>query len=122
MNLELYSSRIAVSESTQFYVERRLAFALGRFADVIQSVVVRLEDANGPRGGIDKSCRVRVKLTGQKNPVIAEVIDLEIRAAIDMAAERVGRAVARQLDRRTPRRSSSLQKFDVSVEQESVIA
>lgn len=104
MRLELQSSRIDVSDSTQAYVERRIGFALGRFADVVQNVVVSLEDINGPRGGIDKSCRIRVKLLGRKVPVIADVLELEIRAAIDVAAERVGRAVARELDRRTRRR------------------
>ena len=106
MKVELHASRLAVSNSTQAYVERRIGFALGRFADVIENVVVSLEDINGPRGGIDKSCRIRVNLTGQRAPIIATVLDVEIRAAIDMAAERVGRAVARQLDRRTPRRFS----------------
>lgn len=106
MKLELHSSRVAVSKSTEAYVERRLAFALGRFDDVVESVVVSLADINGPRGGIDKSCRMRVKLLGQKTPVIADVLDLEIRAAVDLAAERVGRAVARRLDRRTSRRFS----------------
>ena len=105
MKLELHSSRISVSESTRSYVERRLAFAFGRFADVIQNVAVRLEDINGPRGGVDKLCRIRVKLTGERNPVIAEVVDTEIRAAVDVAADRTGRAVARQLDRRKSRRS-----------------
>ncbi len=111
MRLEIHSSRIAVSDSTQAYVERRLGFALGRFADVVERVVVSLADINGPRGGIDKSCRIRVKLMGQQTPVIVEVLELEIRPAVDMAADRIGRAVARQLDRRTPRRS-----FDKRVE------
>lgn len=105
MRFELHSSRIEVSDSIHAYVERRLGFALGRFADVVENVVVSLADINGPRGGIDKSCRMRVTLIGHKTPVIADVLDVEIRAAIDMAAERVGRAVARQLDRRTSRRS-----------------
>lgn len=48
---------------------------------------------------------MRVKLLGQKNPLIAEVVDLEIRAAIDLAFNRVGRAVARQLGGRTSGRS-----------------
>jgi len=36
MRLEIHSSHIAVSESTQVYIERRLGFALGRFADVVE--------------------------------------------------------------------------------------
>ena len=106
MKIELHSSRLAVSNSIQAYVERRIGFAIGRFADVVESVVVSLEDINGPRGGVDKSCRIRVNLIGQRAPIIADVLDLEIRSAVDMAAERVGRAVARQLDRRASRRSS----------------
>lgn len=105
MNFELHSSRISVSESTRSYVERRLAFAIGRFADVVRNIAVRLEDVNGPRGGVDKLCRIRVKLAGERNPVIAEVVDVEIRSAIDIAAERAGRTVARQLDRKTRRRT-----------------
>jgi putative sigma-54 modulation protein len=106
MHIELYSSRISVSESSEAYVTRRLSFALGRFVDVIDSVVVRLEDINGPRGGIDKLCRIKVKIIGQKKPLIVEIVDLEIRAAIDMAADRIGRAVARNIGRRSDRRSS----------------
>lgn len=104
MKLELHSSRIEISESTRSYVERRIAFALGRFADVIESVAVRLEDINGPRGGIDKLCRMRVRLVGQRSPIIAEVVDLETRVAVDLTAERIGRAVARNLDRLSDRR------------------
>ena len=107
MNLEFHSSRIAVSESTQNYTQRRLAFALGRFDDVVQGVIVSLQDINGPRGGIDKLCRIRVKLLGQKAPVIAEVLDTDISPAIDMAADRIGRAVARQIDRRSSRRGTA---------------
>jgi len=107
MNLDFHSSRIAISESTQDYVKRRLAFALGRFDDVVQGVVVSLQDINGPRGGIDKLCRIRVKLVGQRVPIIAEVLDTEIRPAIDMASDRLGRAVARQIDRRSSRRGAA---------------
>lgn len=104
MRIELHSSRIEVSNTIREYVERRLGFALGRFSDVVQQVVVALEDINGPRGGVDQLCRIRVQLSGQKAPVIAEVADVEIRASVDVAADRIGRAVSRQLDRRTSRR------------------
>lgn len=105
MRLELHSSRVHVTNSTRGYIERRLGFALGRFSEVVKEIVVSLADINGPRGGIDKSCRIRVRLNGQKAPVIAEVTDASMRAAADRAAERIGRAVARQLDRRASRRS-----------------
>ena len=42
------------------HIERRLRFALDRFGDRIARVFVFLHDRNGPRGGIDKICRVLV--------------------------------------------------------------
>ena len=44
------------------HVERRLRFALTRFSGRIGRVNVFLTDQNGPRGGIDKTCRIVVRL------------------------------------------------------------
>ncbi|MCR9199392.1 MAG: HPF/RaiA family ribosome-associated protein [Planctomycetaceae bacterium] len=104
MHIVLHTSRLTVSHSVKLHLERRLGFALGRFADVISAIDVRLEDINGPRGGIDKMCRLRVNLPGAATPVIVEVTDQDLRAAIDIAADRMGRAFSRRLDRRTGRR------------------
>ena len=44
--------------------QQRLRFALGRFADRVRSLTVRLSDINGPRGGRDKRCTIAVRLAG----------------------------------------------------------
>lgn len=75
-----------------------LYFALGRFATKIEHVGVRLSDVNGPRGGVDKECRVRIRLHGLRVVLVTDV-DAELRAAVDRACERAGRAVARRVDR-----------------------
>jgi ribosome-associated translation inhibitor RaiA len=59
---------------------------------------VQLSDINGPRGGIDKRCQIEVQLKGTPNVVIEDV-EADLYAAIDRAAERVGRTVARRLSR-----------------------
>src|SRR4051812_12636710 len=53
--------------------ERRLQFALGRFAGRIRRVDARLADVNGPRGGVDQVWQVIVRLTRRAPAVVIEV-------------------------------------------------
>ncbi|MCE9631098.1 MAG: HPF/RaiA family ribosome-associated protein [Planctomycetia bacterium] len=84
------------------HIERRLRFAVSRFGDHIQKVIVFLLDRNGPRGGIDKVCRILVK-TRDCGVVLATVIDSEWTVAVDRATTRIGHTLGRQLDRRVDR-------------------
>ncbi|WP_242343010.1 HPF/RaiA family ribosome-associated protein [Anaeromyxobacter terrae] len=79
-------------------IERRLAFALDRYAQRIARVRVVVGDLNGPKGGEDKFCRVEVRLRGART-VRATAVDGDAYAAIGAAAHRAGRAVARALAR-----------------------
>jgi ribosome-associated translation inhibitor RaiA len=62
-------------------------------------VSVTLEDINGPRGGIDKQCRIVVKLE-RVGELSFDATDAEVYAAVDAAADRTGRSVQRELERR----------------------
>src|SRR5437870_2756777 len=42
--------------------ERRLYFATDRFQTQIREIDVVLRDVNGPRGGVDKLCRITARL------------------------------------------------------------
>ncbi len=101
---DIHVSRLALTNSTRQYLERRLSFALGRFDDSVRSVSVALSDVNGPRGGADKRCRILVWLTGVHRPVIVTVTEQTVRAAVDIAAEKLAYAVSRSVSRRTQRR------------------
>ena len=99
VKLLVVGGRTSVSESLHDFITRRLHFVLGRFAPEIERVTARVEDVNGPRGGTDKHCRMEVKLRGVGNvPGEARADDFE--AAVAFAAERLGRGVARALERR----------------------
>ena len=98
MRIEMTARGVGLTAATRGHVERRLYFALGRFADRVSQVHVRLADVNGPKGGVDKSCRIRVRLFGLPT-VVVEQMDSDLNAAIDRSADRIGRAVARKLDR-----------------------
>lgn len=80
------------------HVDRRLHFALARFSVRIARVSVFLDDVNGPRGGVDKVCRIVVRLrTG--GDVVATVEDVDWVAAADRATTRIGHSVGREVAR-----------------------
>jgi ribosome-associated translation inhibitor RaiA len=88
-----------VTEDLREFITRRLHFALGRFAPQLERVTARVSDANGPRGGTDKRCRMEVKLRGLGS-VSSEADADDVEAAAACAAERLARIVARALERR----------------------
>jgi hypothetical protein len=61
-------------------------------------VVVRLGDENGPRGGVDKFCRIQVHLVDAAKVVISDC-GPELYAVIDRASDRAARTVAKRLER-----------------------
>jgi len=81
------------------YIRRKLGTRLGKFADSIERVSVRARDVNGPRGGIDRMCRIKVVLRGLPS-VLYEARDARLNAAVDGALAGVARAVRRSLQRR----------------------
>ncbi len=97
MKLRLVARGVELTADLNDYVRRRLHFALGRFSGKIRSVSVRLTDVNGPRGGIDKCCDIRVNV-GLRQEVIVRERQNNIHAAVAFAVERADRAVQRQLD------------------------
>jgi len=99
MKLLVVGEKMRVRESLHDFVTRRLYFALGRFAPQITRVTTRLGDCNGPRGGVDKRCRIVVELRGLES-VLREAHADDLEAAVAAAAEGVGRGVARALERR----------------------
>jgi ribosome-associated translation inhibitor RaiA len=99
MKLEIVGQRLAVTEAVAMHIERRLQFTLGRFGARIARVIVTLADLSEPPGGIDKQCRMVAALVPQ-GKVVVEANDVELVLAIDRAAERLGRVLAHELERR----------------------
>lgn len=98
MNVDIQSLGFPITATLSDHTSRRLRFGLTRHTDRIQRVVVRLGDKNGPRGGVDKFCRIQVYLFDAPVAVV-EDIGLDMYAVIDRAADRVGRVVVKHLDR-----------------------
>jgi len=98
MQFEIHAKDIPITEQLRGHIERRLCFALERFARRIRRVRVSVGDLNGPRGGVDKRCRVAIVLM-PSTTVVMEDRDSNIYTAIDRVADKAGRCIGRRLKR-----------------------
>jgi len=98
MSLLVVDRNGILSDELHELLDRRLRYALSRFDSRIRQKSAVLEDINGPRGGMDKHCRITVKLHRAGEVVVHEQ-DADISKCITRAAERIGRAVSRALER-----------------------
>jgi hypothetical protein len=80
-------------------IARKLGNRLGRFASSIERVTVRLSDVNGPKGGVDHRCVIKVVLSGLPS-VVVERTDSALQRAINSAISAAGQAVRRSVQRR----------------------
>jgi ribosomal subunit interface protein len=85
------------------HVTDRLTAALDQHAARVAGVAARLEDINGPKGGVDKSCKVTVQFRGGGNIIVEETSE-DMYSAVSQAADRVKNAVGREMERRKDRR------------------
>lgn len=104
MWIDIRTRGMTIDANTRGHVTRRLNYALERVGHRVNRVNVYLTDENGPRGGIDKVCRVIVYL-GAGRAVLIEDEDSDLTALIDRSADRIGHAVRRVLDLNRTRRS-----------------
>ena len=107
MSLIITDRSNVLAEISHEFVERRLRFALSRFGSKVRNVSVVLSDENRPRGGIDKACRIIVEVNRSRDVIVTDQ-DAEVKVCIARAAERVGRAVARSIER-----TRSFDRFNV---------
>jgi hypothetical protein len=92
-------------------VEARLRVGLDRLAHRIQRVTVRVVDQNGPRGGMDITCLVDVRLRPRGRLFIQET-DLTPLGAVSRAGDAAATAVTRRFERsRDLHRRGSLRRL-----------
>lgn len=98
MHIDIHTHAFRLTPGLREHVEKQLAFALSHAGDSIIRLTVRLSDINGPRGGVDKRCLIEARLK-QTPALVIEDVDTDLYVAIDRAAERAGRTLARRLAR-----------------------
>jgi len=81
-------------------VKKRIGLILGNTGYPITRIDVRLSDINGPKGGIDKKCKIHIHLSGHPSVVVTD-IQRDLYHAIDRAASRAMRTVRRRLSQKS---------------------
>ncbi|CAN5761119.1 hypothetical protein BH24GEM1_BH24GEM1_12620 [soil metagenome] len=84
------------------YVRRRAGFQLGKLAESIDRVTVRLHRISGPKGAPAFRCRVKLVLP-RFETVIVEAVERIPEEAFDRAIDVAERAVRRALAKRRAR-------------------
>ena len=94
--LNVRTAGLDVGDDMRKFIRSRMGAKLGKYAGRIERLSVRFEDANGPRGGVDTVCRVKVVLSGLDS-VVFESLGRDVTEATNLAAAGVERAVRRAL-------------------------
>ena len=98
MTLSITDRSNLLTEELRQLAERRLLFALSRFDSRISQIDLVVSDENGPRGGIDKACRLTISLHRAADVIVRDK-SADIASCISRVAARAGRAVSRTVDK-----------------------
>ncbi|HOA75031.1 MAG TPA: ribosome-associated translation inhibitor RaiA [Phycisphaerae bacterium] len=103
MEMRVHGANIEVTDAITSHVETRFRAALDKHERQVEDVMIRLEDVNGPKGGVDMRCQATIHLRPGDTVVVEDVED-DLYAAISLAADRAKHVVTRRLDRVRNRR------------------
>jgi hypothetical protein len=89
---------LRLDDDDRSYIRRRLGEKLGKYAGRIERVTVRMRDVNGPRGGVDIQCRIKL-VVSRLPSVLVEHRAERLRPALTGALASAERAMRRTLQR-----------------------
>lgn len=118
MRIEIHAGKFSLTDKLRKHIERRIQFALSWAHQNLNQVTLRFNDINGPKGGADKSCRIKIPIAVGKHVVIEEV-QSDLYIAIDRAIERAARTLRRQLARK---REHSHRRYRLASMDDSTLA
>lgn len=95
----LFEARHPEALALRALVVRRTRFVMRRLLWLVPRARVRLDDVNGPRGGVDKRCSVELRAQSGE-PIVVRSQASDWRQAFDAAIARAVRALLRWRQRR----------------------
>lgn len=98
MNVKIIAKDIELNQANRSAIMRRLDYALDRFQHLVSRVSVTLADINGPRGGEDMLCRIRL-FFNKIGVVQVEQTRRTLTEAVDRATDILHRTVSRRIER-----------------------
>lgn len=99
MRLRLSATNFSLTAQEKGSLERPFRFALTRFSPAIGQVLVTFSDESGPKGAPTRKCLVVVRFRNS-GEVVVESHDQSLESVANRSADRVGRSVARHLERK----------------------
>lgn len=109
MKINFFSPSFGLTPAIVQHIETRLSMALATASGQIDHIIVRVEDINGKRGGIDKQCRITVR--HQYLPTFTvEATHHDLYMAITEATSKVKENLWRHLLRRRTLRRRHLKR------------
>ncbi|QEG21573.1 HPF/RaiA family ribosome-associated protein [Mariniblastus fucicola] len=99
MNITFNNKQGKLGKTAVANVADKIGAVFSKFEADIVSVEVCVKDVNGPRGGVDKRCRLLIRLRRMKD-VVASVQEDSVSRAISRAVRRAERAIKRKVQRR----------------------
>jgi ribosomal subunit interface protein len=96
MIIDIQSRQFSLTPPLKAFVEAKIKLMLGRYETKVSRVDVSLFDINGPKGGVDKCCKIVVRLNNVPSIVVQET-SADLYEGINSCARRTRRAVKRQL-------------------------
>lgn len=103
MQLQIIAANMQLSPAMREFIRRRAEMALGRYRHHIDWVLLRLEELEGPEGGLNKRCQVDARVY-RSGTLFAQTTDRDWLTAVGRAAERVARRIERDLGIHHPER------------------
>lgn len=105
MRMSLTVKGVEKTPTLNRLLDHKLHYAFDQFGRWVHDVALAIEDLNGPKGGVDKRCRVAVTIPRHRS-VVVEGRGEDLFAVVTDSIDRAARALARVRDRRHSRRRS----------------
>ena len=98
MEVHILDRKVGITQDQREIIDRSIEFAFDRFSTHIRSVDATFTDVNGPKGGEDIQCRMKILLHG-KGDIIVEGKGASVEAIVAQTTDRAAIAISRRIDR-----------------------
>jgi len=98
MTTYIHARGFSLTNALEQYVSRCLDSAIGGMREDVGNLSIRLSDVNGPKGGADKCCRVRISIP-RMSDVFVEDTQPDMYDAIVNASRKARQSLRRKLAR-----------------------
>jgi putative sigma-54 modulation protein len=99
MQLNIITRKVTVSYLEKQDITQKLKSSLSHFESQVHSALLTVTDVNGPKGGKDMLCKIRLKIAGipsiliqEKNESLWNAIDGAIRRTKQTLKRKIGRS------------------------------